>query len=681
MHHIIFQENANNEYNLAILVKASSFSKQSVYEYYVKELSSVSQDNLIAFSLEYKQAKPTASQMNTYLSTLLPILDSLKVTRLLVADSNYFKQLTKVKKVSSSHGYVLSCNVKGYEHISVVLTTDYKALIYKPELISNIQLASKVINDLYSNTYKVIGKDIIKQATYIREVNDVALALSNLFNEPELTIDIETFSLKFYEAGIATIGFASSIDTGVVIQCDYQGEYAFEYRINNVDVKYLLKEFFIHYKGKLVLHNANFDFKVLVYELFMDNLLDREGMLVGIETLCRNFDDTKLITYLATNSCSGNNLSLKHNSHEFAGDYAQEDIKDVRLIPITSLMEYNLIDCLATWFVKDKNYPIMLRDKQLNVYETILKPSVKVLLEMELVGVPINMEKVKYAQSALQTIVDDALKVINSSPTVQIAINSITRRKYNKDFEDRKAKAVNPDKIKLKDWDAFLSVQNTNFNPNSNDHVSTLLYKEIGLPVIDYTKTKLPAVGAKTLKKLLNHTTDESVKQVIEALRDFYQADKINGTFIKAFLEHSVLKDDGCYYLHGSFNLGGTVSGRLSSSAPNLQTIPSGSKFSKLIKDCFTAPKGWLLIGADFNALEARIGALLPKDPAKLIVYTDGYDSHSYATYGYWPDKCTYVIQAKDTDKTVCVTSKDGSVTYLKTGDVIEDAEGNLTTL
>jgi DNA polymerase I len=681
MHHILFKENPSNEYNLAILVKTSSFNKTSVYKHYVKDLVSVNQDNLIAFSLEYKQSKPTASQMNEYLNTLLPILASLKVSRLLVADSNYFKQLTKVKKVSSSYGYVLPCAVKGYEYIDVVLSTDYKALIYKPELITNIELASKVINNLYTNTYKVIGQDIIKQATYITEVSEVANTLSKLFNEPELTLDIETFSLKFYKAGIATIGFASSINTGVVIQCDYQGTDSFEKRIDNQPVKYLLKEFFLAYKGKLVLHNANFDFKVLVYELFMDNLLDREGMLHGIETLCKNFDDTKLITYLATNSCSGNNLSLKHNAHEFAGNYAQEDINDVTLIPTQDLMKYNLVDCLATWFVKDKYYPQMIQDNQLYVYETIMKPSVSVLLQMELVGVPIDMEKVKYAQTALQTIVDDAMQSINNHPLTQKALSNLLIKKYNKDYEERKSKAVFPNKIKPKDWDTFVENNIPVFNPNSNAQVSELIYNTIGLPVIDYTKTKLPAVGAKTLKKLLNHTTDDSIKALIEALRDFYQADKVNGTFIKAFVEHSILKDDGCYYLHGSFNIGGTVSGRLSSSSPNLQTIPSGSKFSKLIKDCFMAPKGWLLIGADFNALEARIGALLPKDPAKLIIYTDGYDSHSYATYGYWPEKFEYVRQANENEIVAKVISDDGSVTYLKEGDTIEDSEGNLVKL
>jgi len=75
-------------------------------------------------------------------------------------------------------------------------------------------------------------------------------------------------------------------------------------------------------------------------------------------------------------------------------------------------------------------------------------------------------------------------------------------------------------------------------------------------------------------------------------------------------------------------------------SGPNLQQIPStGSIYSKPIKKCFSAPKGYLMVGADFTALEAKIGALLTKDPAKLDIYLKGFDSHCYASYHYWPEK------------------------------------------
>lgn len=126
--------------------------------------------------------------------------------------------------------------------------------------------------------------------------------------------------------------------------------------------------------------------------------------------------------------------------------------------------------------------------------------------------------------------------------------------------------------------------------------------------------------------------------KLLNALIGFNKVSKILTTFIPAF-ERGILKADGMRYLHGSFNLGGTVSGRLSSSAPNMQNLPSGSTFGKLIKSCFAAPPGWLLLGADFNALEDRINSLLTKDPNKLKVFTDGYDSHCLRSFYFFPDR------------------------------------------
>lgn len=129
------------------------------------------------------------------------------------------------------------------------------------------------------------------------------------------------------------------------------------------------------------------------------------------------------------------------------------------------------------------------------------------------------------------------------------------------------------------------------------------------------------------------------ITKLLKALIELSAVDKILGTFIKAFKEKSILKDDGYYYLHGNFNLGGTVSGRLSSSDPNLQNLPSNSQYGKLIKKCFIAPKGYIFAGADFDSLEDKVSALTTKDPNKLKVYIDGYDGHSLRAYAYFPEQ------------------------------------------
>lgn len=125
--------------------------------------------------------------------------------------------------------------------------------------------------------------------------------------------------------------------------------------------------------------------------------------------------------------------------------------------------------------------------------------------------------------------------------------------------------------------------------------------------------------------------------ELLDALLAYTDATKLLSTFIPA-MEAGWLKADGLRYVHGSFNIPGTVSGRLSSSEPNLQNLPSGKRnaFAKLIKRCFVAPEGFLFVGVDYPSLEDRISAKQTKDPKKIAVYTDGFDGHSMRTNYYF---------------------------------------------
>ena len=126
------------------------------------------------------------------------------------------------------------------------------------------------------------------------------------------------------------------------------------------------------------------------------------------------------------------------------------------------------------------------------------------------------------------------------------------------------------------------------------------------------------------------------VVQMIDALINFNKATKITSTFTSAFKENTIVDINGNTYLQGSFNSTGTVSGRLSSSDPNLMNMPNSSTYGKLIKQCFISTNDWLFVGADFASLEDRISALQTKDPNKLKVYIDGYDGHCLRAYAYF---------------------------------------------
>lgn len=228
-------------------------------------------------------------------------------------------------------------------------------------------------------------------------------------------------------------------------------------------------------------------------------LLNQKGLLYGLDVMTKNIHDTKLITYLATNSCAGNTLGLKPNAHEYTGNYAVEEINDIRQIPKDKLLRYNLIDAVATIYLFEKNYPKLIQDNQLEIYNTIFIPSVKVIMQMELSGMCLDMNRVLEVEEELSEIKDKALNIINNSKYIQELENVLSNKAWIKDYEDRKNKAKNPDKIKPKENKPVIS-----FNPNSNDHLGILLYELLGLEIEDTTETGLPATGADVIKKKRN---------------------------------------------------------------------------------------------------------------------------------------------------------------------------------
>lgn len=562
--------------------------------------------------------KTSVADMKQFLNeTAFSFFNEHNCKYLLVCDGEYFKVITKQTKVEPNLGYVLPV-----DYMLVSYVPSYSAAMYYPEkVVPKIKQALEAVVNHSLGRYTEPGRDIIKTGLYLTTPEEIELVMSKLHAYTKLTCDIETWSLKHYDSGIASITFCWNEHEGCAFCVDYSKDK------KNEEIRQILRNFFESYKGTLIFHNITFDMYILTYQLYMEDLLDTKGLLRGLEVLLKNFEDTKLIAYLATNTCGGNVLGLKALAQEFAGNYAEEEIGNIDAIPRDELLRYNLIDGLSTWFVFNKYWPQMVEDQQERIYQTIFKPAVKDIIQMQLTGLPMDMERVLEAEKELTAIKDDALKRITSSSLVQEF-----EEQYRITWAEEKNKVLKKKRVTPEDCP-------DKFNPDSNLMLKEILYDFIKLPIIEKTETKQPATGKDTLSKLMNHTENQDVKDLLQALVDYKDVIKILTAFIPAF-KNARRAGDGRFYLFGSYNIGGCVSSRLSSSQPNMQNLPAtGSKFAKLVKSCFKAPEGWLFIGLDYNALEAHIDALVTKDPAKLQIYQYGWDSHMWATIHYWPDK------------------------------------------
>ena len=137
-------------------------------------------------------------------------------------------------------------------------------------------------------------------------------------------------------------------------------------------------------------------------------------------------------------------------------------------------------------------------------------------------------------------------------------------------------------------------------------------------------KSRQLSFGYKELAQVL--TADRlppAERQLVEAL--YTRADQVRGlaTFGEAFASHVV---DG--RLYGQLHAGGAVTGRYTSTDPNLQNIPTDSEF----RGFFRAPEGRLLVDVDYSQLELRVFAALSDDAKMIAAFEDGWDYHDLIT-------------------------------------------------
>ena len=604
-----------------ILFLVHDLATDRIKETYINFMTNITENSVIVCKLTKEEVKLSADLKEQFIEEeIKPLVNQYQIKYLITTEGDWFKKLTKQKKVDIFLGYELP---SPYLDAKVMYIPSYFRVFYSPDVQDKINFVINKLNTLFTGSYQKPGENIIKTERYIidSEPEKIKYFFDSLMEYDALTCDIETYSLKHNTSGITSIAFAWNEHEGCAIKIDDSKEE------QNLLKREVLKKFFEQYSGKLIFHNIAFDAYILIYQLFMKDQLDVEGLLYGLEVMLKNWDDTKLIAYLATNSCARISCGLKSLAQEYAGNYAIEEIEDASFIPIGKLLKYNLIDCLSTWYVYNKYYSKMINDQQEDIYENVFKPATKDIIQMQLTGLPLNLKKVAEVKKVLEQDKEEALQKIRSSKIIQ-------------QFENiYKQNLLRERQAKLKRKQLILDDIKETFNPMSSTQVADLLYDHLGLPVLAKTDKGRPAVNVETLSSLLNMDIAPEIKDVLNGLLELSRVEKILSAFIPAF-EKAIPGSNGWNYLCGNFNLGGTVSGRLSSNNPNLQNLPStGTKYAKLIKSCFEAPKGKIFIGLDFASLEDRISALTTKDPNKLKVYTDQYDGHSLRAFSYFGDQ------------------------------------------
>ena len=155
-------------------------------------------------------------------------------------------------------------------------------------------------------------------------------------------------------------------------------------------------------------------------------------------------------------------------------------------------------------------------------------------------------------------------------------------------------------------------------NINSPKQLGTLLFEQMKIPPVRKTKT--------------GYSTDEGVLEEIaqtypiaRTILDYRASSKLKSTYVDNLL---LLADDN-NVVHSYLDQTGTVTGRLSSSSPNLQNIPVRTEKGRQLRRAFCAAPGNVLLSVDYSQIDLRVLAHESQDPVLIQAFLDGGDIHT----------------------------------------------------
>lgn len=154
-------------------------------------------------------------------------------------------------------------------------------------------------------------------------------------------------------------------------------------------------------------------------------------------------------------------------------------------------------------------------------------------------------------------------------------------------------------------------------NINSTRQLGQLLFEQLHIPPVKKTKT--------------GYSTDEEVllqiaplHPVVQQILDYRSNAKLKSTYV----DNLLLMADEEERVHSYLDQTGTVTGRLSSSAPNLQNIPVRTEKGRQLRRAFVAEEGKLLLSVDYSQIDLRVLAHESNDPALVQAFWEGGDIH-----------------------------------------------------
>lgn len=159
------------------------------------------------------------------------------------------------------------------------------------------------------------------------------------------------------------------------------------------------------------------------------------------------------------------------------------------------------------------------------------------------------------------------------------------------------------------------------FNINSTKQLGEILFEKMKLPVIKKTKS-----GYSTDVDVLEKLKKED--PIIEQILEYRQLTKLNSTYVEGLKPYINIKTNR---IHSFFHQTITATGRISSTEPNLQNIPTRFELGKRVRKVFKPEKGKIYLDADYSQIELRVLASISGDEHMIEAFKEGKDIHKQA--------------------------------------------------
>ncbi len=410
------------------------------------------------------------------------------------------------------------------------------------------------------------SEKIYKLMTATKELEKLAQVLEN---KEIFAIDTETTSKHPMKAQLVGISFSFRENQGFYIPIGHTFPDEFE-QPDKDDILRIFKPVLENPEIKKVGQNIKYDYIVL----------SKFGIVMqGIAF------DTMIASYLLNPSVRGHSLDsiamnlfgYKTISYEEVAGKGKNQI-GFQEVPISEAVNYASEDADIT-FMAYQQFKKEIKDQGFSdLMEKIEVPLITVLGNMEMEGIKVDKNALKHL-----------------SNTFNLELKNLKKEIYSLSGEE--------------------------FNINSSQQLGVILFEKLHLKVIKKTKKK---TGYSTDVEVLTKLAKDH--ELPEKLLRYRTLGKLKSTYVDA-LQKLINKETG--RIHTSFNQTITVTGRLSSSKPNLQNIPIRKKEGEKIRKAFIPKSGHMLISADYSQIELRILAHFAQDEILIEAFNNGEDIHT----------------------------------------------------